>query len=333
MKRTISSLLALLTVLLQLVSCASGTGDESSSKPDDSPTANPQPEAAIETEPETEANKFEGMDFAGEEMRIQTSINADDSTNANALIEGAGEETGDVANDAVYKRNLDVEEMLNVKLSYIESNYTYSTAQAATQKIILAGDDTYDLIIQDLMCMAALAVDGLFLDVSKEPILDFERSYWWGDYMADLSLGNDTAMYILAGDYFMDVLCSAHCLYFNKQRLTDLTGDGDSLYHTVLEGNWTCDEFLKTIEMAYQDLNGNGESDLGDNFGYTSFGMWGSGIPFYVCGDLTFVTRDENGVPSFALDKDPRAVTTLEMLNKIYYNNASYPGFTDYIPL
>ena len=282
-----------------------------------------------ETEEETEPDKFEGIDLGGVEIRIQTSIDDDDSTNANFLIEGTGAENGDVVNDAVYKRNVDIEDLLNVKLTFIESDETYSTAQSAVKKIIMSGDDVYDIIIQDLLALGPLAIEGMFLDVSDQQMIDFSQPYWWTEYMADLSLGNGSAMYIMAGDFFADILCSAHCLYLNKQQLENLTGDPNEIYNKVLDGSWTTDEFLKYIQMAYQDLNGDSAVNKGDNFGYICIGMWGSAIPLYICGDLNFVTRDEEGVPTYTLQDDPRAAQTLEMLNKVYYDSAVYTKIAD----
>ena len=324
-KKIFAALLAA-AVLAPLASCGGEAGtpapETAAAAQDGASQAGSSQDGAATAE--TEPDKFAGMDLGGAEIRIQTSVNTDDATNANFLIEGTGAENGDVANDAVYRRNLAVEELLNVKLKYYESDETWRTAQDAVQKIVMSGEDAYDVIIQDLFPMCSLAVEGMFLNVAGQPVMDFSQPYWWGDYMADLSLGKGSAMYILAGDYFMDVLCSAHALYFNKQLLESLTGDPNEIYNKVLDGTWTADEFIKYVESAYQDLNGDSAANEGDCFGYICGGMWGSGIPFYVCGDLKFVTRDESGVPSFTLDEDPRAASTLEMLNRLFYSPAIY---------
>ena len=107
--------------------------------------------AADTTAEETEApDPLAAYDLAGDTIRIYTSIDATDSTNANALIEGTGEENGEIVNDTVYKRNMDVSELLNVQFEFIPASETYSTVQTAISKIVLAGDDVYDLIINDI---------------------------------------------------------------------------------------------------------------------------------------------------------------------------------------
>ena len=322
-KRILAAILAS-AMMIPLAAC----GESGKDTPASTTAAQEQGEIT-ETAEETEPDKFAGVDLGGVEIRIQTSIDDDDSTNANFLIEGTGAENGDVVNDSVYKRNVDIEDLLNVKLTFIESDETYSTAQSAVKKIIMSGEDAYDIIIQDLLALGPLAIEGMFLNVADQPVIDFSQPYWWTEYMADLSLGNGTAMYIMAGDFFADILCSAHCLYLNKQQLENLTGNPDEIYAKVLDGTWTADEFLKYIQMAYQDLNGDSQVNDGDNFGYICIGMWGSAIPMYICGDLNFVTRDEDGVPTYTLQDDPRAAQTLEMLNRVYYDSAVNTKISD----
>ncbi|MFA6948498.1 MAG: hypothetical protein WCQ72_05915 [Eubacteriales bacterium] len=314
---------ALLLACLMLCGVITGCGAADNSGPSVTAAAGETTAAETTTEPDPLA----GIDLAGETIRIYTSVNDNDATNANFLIEGSGEENGDVANDAVYARNAHVEDMLNVKLEFIQSDLDYGAVISSVSKIILSGDDVYDLMINDLFNFAQMSLQGMFANVKNSDVFDFEQNYWWNDYMKDLTIGNDS-MFILAGDYFMDVLCSAHALYFNKDIMTSVNGNSDDIYNLVLDGKWTTDAFLSYISGAYQDLNGDSVKNEGDLFGYTSVGMWGSAIPFMLCGDIEFVSRDADGIPSLAMNND-RSVKTLEMLNKVFYNDASYIKFAD----
>ena len=224
--------LLLFTFLFSFISC----GD----KPAETAPVNPETSAApAETEP---ADPLASYDLGGDVIRIYTSVDATDATNANALIEGSGEENGEVVNDAVYKRNLDVSELLNINYEFTHANEDYFSVQPAIQKIVLAGDDVYDLIVNDIYPLANLALEGMFRDVSQNPVFDFEADYWRREYMKDLSVVGET-QFIMAGDYFMDVLCSAHALYFNKQLIENIKGDPDYVYKLVLDGEWTTDAF------------------------------------------------------------------------------------------
>ncbi len=310
--------LLLFAFLLSFISC----GD----KPAETAPVNPETTAVpVETEP---ADPLASYDLGGDVIRIYTSVDATDATNANALIEGSGEENGEVVNDAVYKRNLDVSELLNINYEFTHANEDYFSVQPAIQKIVLAGDDVYDLIVNDIYPLANLALEGMFRDVSQNPVFDFEAGYWRQEYMKDLSVVGET-QFIMAGDYFMDVLCSAHALYFNKQLIENIKGDPDYVYKKVLDGEWTTDAFLGVSSAGYQDLNGDTKRNRGDIWGFSCIGMWGAAVPFMLCGDLEFVSRDESGgVTGYALNNE-RAAKALSVMKDIFYDDATYPDFTD----
>ena len=211
-----------------------------------------------------EHDEFADMDLGGQEIRIYTSTNADvDSRTSNYLIEGPGEETGDVVQDSAYFRNRSVEETLNVKLVYTDYDVNYASAAAEISKLVMSGDDLYDIIISKLYPMAGLSAEGNFRNIANAPYIDTTQDYWYDGYMSELSLDGKKE-YILAGDYFIDVLRSAHALYFNKDLLETHTGDGDALYKDVLDNKWTFDTFLTYVNGMYSDLNGNSEHDIGD---------------------------------------------------------------------
>ena len=87
-----------------LTSCGGGTTAE---------TTSADTEAPVQTEAET-VDPLAGIDYEGKTLRISSSIDTNDSTNAHALIAGSGEMTGEIVNDAVYQRNLTVTELLNI---------------------------------------------------------------------------------------------------------------------------------------------------------------------------------------------------------------------------
>ena len=114
--RLLSLLLALLMCVPAFASC--GSTEEADTTVDTSAADT----EAVETE---EPDPFAGTDFGGAELRISSSIDEYDSTNAHKLIAGSGELNGEIVNDAVYQRNADVEELLNVNLNFIPSEWTW----------------------------------------------------------------------------------------------------------------------------------------------------------------------------------------------------------------
>ncbi|MBQ8577091.1 MAG: hypothetical protein IJ449_03865 [Clostridia bacterium] len=317
-KNTTAALFALLLCAgLAAVSCGDAAGDATVTNAPDNAT-----EAVTETET-TEPDPFAEFDYGGEDIRIYTSINvASGVGNSNYLIEGPEEETGDVVNDSAYTRNRTVEEILNVNLVYTQLDADYNSCGKEIQKFIMAGEDVYDIVINDLFPMANLSVEGNFYNIAEAPYIDYSQTYWYKDYMSQLSLDGGAHQYILAGDYFIDVLRSAHALYFNKTMLASLYDDGDVLYNEVNAGTWTYDKMLSYTTEAYQDLNGNGKADNEDRFGLVVMQTWGPSIPFIISADLEYTTLNSDGTLTLAMNNE-KSVELLITLNDIFYDKGT----------
>ena len=212
------NLLALFLAMLMLASCAGGGTDSGDTKIKES-------DSAADTEVETKPDILDGLSYGGRTFRILTS---DTDISSNDLIEGSGELTGDNVNDAVYARNLAVEEQLDVGLAYEHANNAWGDVYKSVQTLVLSGDATYDLLIDDQLGFATASIDMLFYDVATLPTVDFTEDCWWGDYMRNLSVDYKHT-YLLVGDYFMDVLNHSHALLYNRDLYTDVLGDPDEV--------------------------------------------------------------------------------------------------------
>ncbi len=317
MKRHQSALL--LSLLLLAGTLTTACGNTASPAQTDAVTDAPS-EAVTET---SEPDPFEEFDYGGEEISIYTSINiASGVGNSNYLIEGPEEETGDIVSDSALFRNRAVEEILNVDLTFTQVDLDYGSCGSDLNRIIMAGDDVYDIAINDLFPLATLSIDGNFLNVADAPYMDYSKTYWYKNYMEQLSLDGGAHQYIMAGDFFIDILRSAHALYFNKTMLSSLYDDGDTLYNEVLMGTWTYEKMLSYTEDCYQDLNGNGQVDNQDRFGLVVMQTWGPSIPFIISADLEYVDLNSDGSLTLSMNNE-RSVRLLEVLNDIFYSKGT----------
>ncbi len=320
-----NKLTALFLAVLMTASVFASCGDSGASETED--TADTTPAETVETE---EIDPFADMDFGGEDIRMMIANRVRDGMIGSESTIMHGEElTGEVVNDAVYNRNILVEEKLNIKLVFTENEESHTTIGASITQLLTAGDDAYELIIHELFPLATLSVQNSFLNVFDMPYFDFSKSYWYEDYMSDVSFDSGEKRYILAGDYFLDILRTAHALYFNKDRYRDLYGDPEDLYDLVLEGDWTHDKFLQYSEGAYQDVNGDGIRDAGDLYGFSTYGYWGPMIPWVIGADVNFLDYKSDGAPYFALN-DERSVKLIESLNRVYHGTGAYDYQADY---
>ena len=313
------NILALFLAMLMLASCGSGGTEH-----DDTEKGETDSAGETETVPETEPDILAGLSYDGRTFRILTS---DTDISSNDLIEGTGELTGDNVNDAVYSRNLAVEEQLDVGLAYEHANNAWSDVYKSVQTLVLSGDATYDLLIDDQLGFATASIDMLFYDVATLPTVDFTEDCWWGDYMRNLSVDYKHT-YLLVGDYFMDVLNHSHALLYNRAMYTDVLGDPDAVYRLVQDGAWTYDAWLPMIEAAYQDVNGDGKADKDDRFGMIVGGIGGSSFPFTYGGDVPYITRDEKGYPTLTMYGD-RLADLYEKIRRVFWSSGTFTKYTE----
>ena len=309
-QRIFTILLAALLLLPCLCACANSSTND---------PQNPGNENVIENDP------FAGIDYKDAEFWIYTSVNAAATGmgNSNFMIEGEEEaDSSDIVASAVYKRNLDTEELLNINLEFVHADLGYNSVADDIKKYVTAGSNEFDLIINDLFPLAGLSTSGYFVNtLDSDYKFDFDQNYWYSDYMTNVSF-IEGYQFMLAGDYFADVIRSGHCLLYNKELYTDRYGDANELYELVLNYEWTHAKMLEIISENWVDLNGNGQADDEDRYGYIISDMWGSSIPLIASGNCNYMTRDEDGYPVITINND-RAYTLVESIHNLMYDKAT----------
>ena len=265
-----------------------------------------------------ETDILDGLNYDGTTFHILTS---DTANSSNYLIQGDEELEGDQLNDSVLKRNASVEEQLGVTFKYTTTNYDWKEVTAAMEVVVMSGEDTYDLVIDDQLGLSTSSVNHQLYDVSDLKTIDFDEDCWWHEYMMNLSVDYKT-INLIVGDYFMDVLNCSHALLVNRDLYRDLFDDPDTLYQMVTDGEWTYDTMLPLIKNTYYDLNGDGKKNANDRFGIIIGNIWGSCFPYVYGTDCDFVTRDSDGYPTLTLYSE-RLVKLYDYIREIYYSEGS----------
>ncbi|MFA6947814.1 MAG: hypothetical protein WCQ72_02425 [Eubacteriales bacterium] len=312
-------LLALLLCALVLVT-AVGCGDNAGGTAQTTTAAAADGETTTAGEPSRENmpdNLPDDLDLEGATINILYFGN-DDSNNYDAV----GESSGDIVYDAVYNRNVKVEERLNVKLNWIKGSGDWDTHPADIQKAMLAGVSDYDIIFEENSRAFQHSLEGYFYDLIDAPYLDIEQPWWYTNLMNEGSI-DTTKRYFVTGSFSMTTLFGASTVYFNKDMYTNIYGDYNELYNLVLNGTWTHDKLMEYCRGAYSDLNGDGTADANDQYGFR-YGQWG--VPNYLSMStgLSYSTRDADGYPVMNLNT-PDTVEWAEKLYKLLYrDNMSY---------
>ena len=233
-----------------------------------------------------------------------------------AWLASVEEETGDTVEDAIYQRNLEVAEKLNIQLEFVhgrladQPNHLRST--------IMAGDDVYDFVLGTMYKYIPMTTEGLFLNLYNAPYIDIDSPWWATDYIESINFGKET-IYYLVGDIHLSYLRFFGCIFYNKNLMDVFHGDPDLPYQLVLDGNWTIDKFIELSRDVYSDLNGNNVADDADRYGYAVMPTIISEHFYYDMGAWSMIT-DENYLP--VLDAaNERSVEIAEKLYSLFYES------------
>ncbi len=310
MKKTIT--LCLLFALL-LSSCGGATTETTAQ----STTA---AETTVETEPETSILESLGeKDFAGGNF-VLMDINATPDLHVNLPTE---ELTGDLVGDALYERDLYIEETYNISLDYIQS----APGDNLLKKSVTAGDNAYQAIIGGVLAanFQTLATEGVLANLCLAEDLTLDAP-WWSKLMYD-SMRIDDIMYITCGD-IAPAIYQAPCCYFLNLALLDEMGIDTDIFNLVTEGKWTLDAVYNLTADTDRDENGDGKMDLNDDF----YGVVMQPTNETSDALMTAVNHplcaDKNGTLALALDE--AAETTIEKIRN-FAKKIPYKGINDVI--
>lgn len=317
MKLTANRITSLLlsALFLSMTACGgeASTGEETTAASTGDTTTAP------EVEEITRANYPDSLpddlDFGGETVRILSR----DGTWIDMEF-GSGEETGDVVDDALFARNRSVEEKLNVKLELLteKAGYNYTDTY---KKVLVAGEDAYDIIQAYHSQGIALSHQGVFVNLKEMPYLDFEKPWHDVDYNEAIAVTPDV-WYFLQGDFCQGSLHHISAMVYNKKHYENLYGDGDGLYDIVLDGTWTHDKMAKMCTDVYQDLNGNSAVEVDDLLGCI-VGPTAMIDHYAYTSGFSLEERDPDGLPVLVVDQS-RNVQIMESLNKLFHETTGF---------
>lgn len=202
----------------------------------------------------------------------------------------AESENGDTLNDAVYKRNIAVEDALEIKITpiWVDAQDVRTTAQ----KSIMAGDDEFDIVLAPLNQLDMLAKADLVNDLYDVPNLDFSKPWWDQNSVRDLSYGNK--LYYVYGDFTITDEEATWIVYFNKEIQRNL--QMEDFYQLVYDGKWTNDKLHELSRKATYDLNGDGNLNPADDM-YGYLGEAYNITVSLIASNALSIEKDDNDMP------------------------------------
>ena len=279
-----------------LFSCQSGESEKNNAIEDS--RANQEDfdsggESAKDEDDEQKPDLPENADYGGYEFKILTRGDEGHGYPAHTRDIVAEQETGEPLNDAVYKRNRIVEDLLNIKVAMIAMDESDETRpNNAVKNAFLAGDDLYDLLMTHMIFGGSTAQNGYLKNWGSMPYVDFSRPWWCKSANENLSVGNK--IFLALSDLSVSSSDYAFTCLFNKQLQQEWAVE--NLYDVVRAGKWTFDKMYSVTKDIKKDLNGDGQMTAEDLYGLIVAADVGTLNYFYAGGD-TVTKKDAGNVP------------------------------------
>ncbi|MGN1409568.1 MAG: hypothetical protein ACI4XJ_05265 [Eubacteriales bacterium] len=304
----------ILCCLLTFASCQSAS-DETEQNQNDTAADAQQTDTAEETETETETEidalladaKFDGYEFkmlARDNQWDRMEVDYD-------------EPQADVIADAVYRRNLTVEEKYDVKVTGIFQGDDMVTPVRTS---VTAGTHEYDMVFAPLAGGASMSTANVLIDYNTVDEINLENPWWDKNIVDDMQICDK--MYFMTGDIGVRSKDNLWIILFNNPIHTDL--GLDNLYDMVYDGTWTIDKFNSLAETAVLDLDGNGEYTRDDRYGLITTAEGGKNF-FYAAGQR--VIDNNNGEMTLVANNE-QAQSAIEKIVKLFTegNVSFYPS-------
>ena len=313
MKKIISVLLLLAMLVLPLASCGkkgteTGTTAGETTAAPDTTVEETTAETTVDEKWEEIASKVEIIREQDRSLRIELSSHGDaEKTSKNDKYVVGPDEitpgTTPLIEQMVYERNKAACDLLQVSIDkYIYWDYAWDKQSEPIQTVVQGNaPDAPDLFVNMICALNVATLNGVFKDVWSIPnsFFDFESKGWMTDYMNSLSLTGDRS-YVLAGDYFLDILRALGVIPVNitmmdenAAKLTSaILGENESLgageelsarfFDFVEEGKWTWEVLGKLCEAIWVDENGDGQDSIIDVLGIVADNYGGLTSEMYI---------------------------------------------------
>ena len=254
---------------------------------------------------------LEKRDFSG------TTINILGYSSSNAYNDAdsfSAEQTGEIIDDAIYQRNIETEELLNVVLSY-DASLGEREAQSRFINGVLAGDQTCDIFIHKGGYFGTFFTSGTLMAWNDVEGLNTDMPWY-------VKAANDTIkigemQYALFGDVSQTNITMCWTTAFNKRLVEEYNIENP--YEIVKSGGWTMDRLMNLTKDIWSDLNGNGERDEDDRYGYYT-DSYATLDAFMIAHSINATSKDADGFPVTDFYSE-RLVKSFEKVYDLYWNN------------
>ena len=304
-----ASLLLAMLMLLSLTACGTGdTTDDTQASTTDAQTE------AVTADPNYTLDLEEGLNYDTEVTIFYVNmVGRTDELESEKL-------GGGVISDAVYERNVAVEERLGITFGYTSKNDD-TEALPAISNLVQAGDDTVDIFtVGTYVCMTP-SLAGHYLNLNSLDNIDLSKHYWNQDYNDMMTFTSDNVQFVATSPIAISIFRRGYITIFNRELMADY--QIPELYDTVFNGDWTLDYQYSLIKDIYVDADGDGNESAGDFYGFVVGAVTDMDV-YGVSSGIHLVTRDENGDHAYNTDALDRLITMGEKVSQLTNTQGTY---------
>jgi len=321
MKKTLALMLALASLCTAFAACSGGDSGNSVTSAEDSASENTADSSSESTAEADFYPDIEGVDLDGADFGMVYFSNL---LNHNWLgiptDMNPTEETGDILNDAVYSRNRDVEDMINIVINEYPTGGGQKGFNTALSQAVMAGEDVYDLGFQSIVGIIGLADGGLLRDINTIGVNT--DAPWYDQKSVEEMTVAGRLFYANCDISFYDKLATI-VTFFNKDIAEDY--NMDDFYLKVADGEWTYDYMLKCAGQISSDVNGDGVMNMDDVYGI----LCQNDGSYYLLHSSGLKVSERQGDELRLAINDERFVTTLQeifdlMSSELYLNTQKF---------
>lgn len=290
MLKKIFALLLVVCMLFAIVACDQGKQNENTTTDNGEQATKDPEEVADDEDPDalfqTIRDDLPELNFNNAEINVV--VRSEDRYYSEFMSE---EGDSNVVSQAIFDRNLTVEERLGVIIGYHPVGNGHGP-WTDIETSITTGTCEYDLLAGSSIQGSKQFVKGLYKNLRDVDYLDLSKEYW-----SQGILDNQTIAGVTFGatgsisTYFYD---SAFVIYFNRNLAESWGISPDSIYEMVLNGEWTLDKMMELTKNVYED-DGNGIEDENDVYGF-GVQVTSATDGFTASCNINFVTEDEDGM-------------------------------------
>lgn len=229
-------------------------------------------------------------------------------------------DTAEVVNEAVYKRNLAVEDKYNVTITTFKAAGGWENGESFKKVVtdnVMSGDHIFDLVAGYMAYITDLDASVYFLNLRLVPNLDLSGDWWVKGFVDTLTINGKT--YLALGDLSLTMWDRMMAVYYNKQLAGQYNITG--LYDTVRGGDWTFEKLVNYVSQVSDDLNGDSVLDKNDRFGMVAWELE-SFRPLVTSMNLPVCSRNDGGTYDYVMVSD-RFITWYTKIYELVNENKS----------